>query len=82
MHKATIVRDAAGKPTGLKDISNLGMIEGAISVLTSAASIDTVILPNGLIDKVVQLGVPVVGGALLQMQLGQGAIGIPFKKQV
>lgn len=79
MHKATIVRDAAGVPTGLSDVVTEGLFSAALSTVTGIADQDTILIPQTLVDSVVIAGVPAALGAVAQKRIDTGEFGIPFK---
>lgn len=79
MHKATVVRDAAGVPTGLSNVATESLVGGAIGSLTGIANQDTILIPEGILDSVVLVGVPAAVGAFIQKKQTTGEFGIPFK---
>jgi hypothetical protein len=79
MHKATIVRDASGVPTGLSGIATEGLLSAAMSTVTGIVDQDTILIPENILDSVVIAGVPAVLGAVVQKRIDTGAFGIPFK---
>lgn len=79
MHKATVVRNATGVPTGLANITTEGLVSAALSTVTGIVDQDTILIPENLLDTVVIVGVPAAVGAVVQKRLSTGAFGIPFK---
>lgn len=79
MHKATVVRDAAGVPTGLSNVATESLVGGAIGSLTGIANQDIILIPEGILDSVVLVGVPAAVGAFIQKKQTTGEFGIPFK---
>lgn len=79
MHKATVVRNATGVPTGLANIATEGLFSAALSTITGVVDQDTILIPENLVDTVVIAGVPAVLGAVAQKRISTGEFGIPFK---
>lgn len=79
MHKATVVRNATGVPTGLANIATEGLFSAALSTVTGIVDQDTILIPENLLDTVVIAGVPAALGAVAQKRISTGAFGIPFK---
>lgn len=79
MHKATIVRDDSGVPTGLTNVASENLFSAALGAVTGIVDQDTVLIPETLVDSVVLAGVPAALGAVAQKKIDTGEFGIPFK---
>lgn len=79
MHSAKIVRDANGVPTGISTIAAETLVGGAIKSLTNALDSDSVLLPEGILDSLVIVGVPAVVGMVAQKKISTGEFGLPGK---
>ena len=79
MHKATVVRDAAGVPTGLSGVADTTIVSAALQTVTGIADQDSILIPETLVDSLVIAAVPAVLGAVAQKRIDTGEFGIPFK---
>lgn len=79
MHKATVVRNSSGVPTGLSGIADTTIVSAALQTVTGIADKDSILIPENLVDSLVIAAVPAVLGAVAQKRIDTGSFGIPFK---